>query len=204
MLYKKHASAGHEVVLFSMPQLHARGGDAAADLASGQRVEDIEREAYERGFQAGEKDGFSMGEQKASVLIGKIEAILKELVVLREKEIRELEPRIIELSAGIARKILIREVTLDPDAIIQIAKEAMMKLERSGQITIKIPPSLHDLFVKHKSGLLNIHPDIVFDIDPSVPPYGSVIMGPLEDVHTDPDEQIRNIIKDMTERNGSY
>ncbi len=187
-----------------MPQLHARGRDAAADLASGQRLEDIEREAYEKGFQAGEKAGFSMGEQKAAVLIDRIEAVLRELIALRETEVRELEPRIIELSAGIARKVLIRELALDPDAIVSIAKEAIMKLERSGQITIKVTPSLYDLFVKHKSGLLNIHPDIVFDIDPSVPPHGSVIMGPLEDVHTDPDEQIRNIIKDMAERNGSY
>lgn len=202
--YKKRPSSPKEIVLFDMPQLYDRGRNINADLASGQRIEDREREAYEIGFNAGEKAGFSMGEQKAAVLIEKIEAILRELITLREREIRELEPRILELSAGIARKILLRELALDPETILGIAKEAMMKLERSGQITIKVPPSLHDLFLKNKSGLLGIHPDIIFDIDPSVSSHGSIIMGPLEDVHTDPDEQIRNIIKDMVERHGGH
>ena len=51
--------------------------------------------------------------------------------------------------------------------------------------------------MKLKPQLQTIHPDIVFDVDPSAPTHGSVVMGSVEDVVTDLDDQLRNLIKDM-------
>jgi len=138
-----------------------------------------------------------MGMEKAKIFLDKIETILVELTTLRESLIRDGEPQMIELAVSIARRIVMRELTVKPDDIISMAKEALMKIERSGQITIKINPSHYDLFVKLKPQLLNIHPDIVFDVDPSVAPHGAVVMGAFEDVVTDLDEQLKNLIKDM-------
>ena len=199
MSYKRHGETEEDISPFCMPSLNERTDDKDSGLSLSQRAEDIEREAYEKGFSAGEKAGFSMGEQKLIVLIEKLDAIVRELIELRKKMIRELEPQVVCLAVSIARKILGKELSDDPDRIAGMAKEALMRLERTGQITIKINPTLYDLFEKHKPDLLNVHPDIVFDVDPSVSPYGSVVMGPVEDVVTDVDEQIRNLIKDMGE-----
>lgn len=173
------------------------------DLSLTQNIENIEREAYEKGFEAGEKAGFAMGEQKAMVLVEKLEAIIKELTTLRETLIKELEPQLIELAVSIARKIILKELTMNPDEIVEITKEAITRLERTGQITIKINPSLYDLFMKHKPEILNLHPDTVFDVDPGASLYGSVVKGPVEDVVTDVDEQLKNLIKEMGDRLGS-
>jgi flagellar biosynthesis/type III secretory pathway protein FliH len=81
-----------------------------------------------------------------------------------------------------------------------MAKEALLKLERTGQVTIKVNPALFEFFTKHKPDLTTIHPDIVFDADPSVTKYGAVVMGPVEDVVTDIDEQLKNLIKDLGDR----
>lgn len=185
------------VALFDMPTLKS-------EYAVGQSLDFVERDAYEKGYAAGEKAGFEMGEQKAKVLLDRMESLISELTTLRATLIREAEPQLVELAVSIARKILMRELTTKPADIVAMTKEALMKIERTGQITIKINPILYDLFMKLKPQLLNIHPDIVFDIDPSASPFGSVVMGAVEDVVTDLDEQIKNIIKDIRDYHAAH
>lgn len=171
-------------------------------FAIGRTADHIEREAYEKGYASGEKAGFEMGEARAKVLIDKVEGLLVEVASLRARMVRELEPQCVELSVGIARKILARELTVKPEEIVKMTKEGLLKLERTGLITIKVNPLLFDFFMKHKPDLARVHPEIAFDADPSVSRFGTVVMGPVEDVVTDLDEQIKNIIKDIGERLG--
>jgi len=174
-----------------------------SEFSVGRTVDHMEREAYEKGFAAGEKAGFEMGEQKAQVLLDRIGALINELTTLKKTIVAEVEPQCVELAVGMARKILVRELTVKPDEIVKMAKEGLLKLERTGQITIKVNPALYDFFTKHKPDLMRIHPDIVFDADPAVSRYGTVVMGPVEDVVTDLDEQLKNLIKDMVSRHGN-
>jgi len=178
---------------FDMPALKS-------DYSVGRTADHIEREAYEKGFAAGEKAGFEMGAQKAKVLLDRVESLISDLTSYKQKVVRETEPQCVELAVSIARKIIIKELTLKPDEIVKMVKEGILKLERTGQITIKVNPALYDFFMKNKPTLLKIHPDIVFDADPSVSRYGTVIMGPVEDVVTDVDEQLKNLIKDLGDR----
>lgn len=199
MFNKKLTSGGETVIPYAMPILETIA-ETILELPSAQELENIEREAYEKGFSSGESAGFAVGEQKAAGLIEQFELLIGELTALKAGVLKELEPDIVELAVSIARKIILRELALRPDEIVNMTKEAIMRLERTGQITIKINPSLYDLFMKHKRELLDNHSEIIFDMDPSVSASGSVIMGPVEDIVTDIDEQIGNIIKDMAER----
>ena len=201
MWYKARPTETKEITPFDMPVLKVRGV-AADTISNADNIAEIEREAYEKGFEAGEKAGFDMGEKKAEVLTERLENIVKELVRLRKETIQEIEPQCVELAVSIARKIILRELAMDPDGIVEITKEALMRIERTGQIVIKINSSLYDLFMKHNPEILNIHPDVVFDIDPSAPLHGSVVMSPVEDVVTDVDDQLRNLIKEMGDRLG--
>lgn len=201
MLYRDRITKTHNIMPFDMPLLKTQA-KAADLLVEPRNIEEGEREAYEKGFETGEKAGFDMGQQKAMVLMDKFENIIKELMDLKRKTIKEIEPQFIELAVSIARKIILRELETNPDEIVEITKEALKRLERTGQIVIKINSYLYDLFMKHKPDILNIHPDIVFDIDPSASPYGSVVMSPVEDVVTDVDVQLKNLIKEMGDRLG--
>lgn len=192
MLYKRAAIKGQEHAKFSMPSLKE-------SYAVGRTADHVEREAYERGYASGEKAGFEMGEQKAKVLLDRLELLLKDLVTLKARIVKETEQQCITLAVSVAKKILVRELSVRPEEIVVMAKDALLKLERNGQITIKVNPALYDLFMKHKPELLRVHPDIMFDADPSVPRHGTVVMGPVEDVVTDVDEQIKNLIKDVVD-----
>ena len=189
MWYKGNVAHTRSVERFDMPALKD-------DFTIGRKSDFLERESYEQGYVSGEKAGYEMGEQKARTLIDRLETLIKELRALRGTIIKEVEPQCIELAMGIAKKIVMKELTLNPKDIVNMTKEALMKLERTGQITIKINPALYELFQKHKPELTSIYPDIAFDVDPSVSRFGSVVMGPVEDVVTDLDEQLKNLIKD--------
>lgn len=159
--------------------------------------EDIEREAYERGFESGQIAGFEMGEQKALLLMQRLEKAINDIVVLREKELKNLQMQALELSLAIAKKIVIKELTLNPDVIADITKEALTRLQRTGQIIIKINPALKEIFIKNKPELLSVHHDIVFELDAGAPLYGAEVIGPDETVMTDVEEQFSNIIDEM-------
>jgi flagellar assembly protein FliH len=198
-LYKNH-DAAKDIVPYEMPLLKKKDKDmldVESGLSFNQDVETIEREAYEKGFEAGEKAGFALGEQKALVLIEKLEIIISEITSLKETLTNELEPQIVELVFSIARKIIRKELTTNPDEIVAMTKEALTRLGKTGQIIIKINPSLSDLFMKHKPELTDIYPDVIFDIDPSVAQEGSVVIGPTEDIITDVDEQLKNLIREL-------
>jgi flagellar assembly protein FliH len=188
-----------DIIPFEMPLLQGKTQHPLNEenISLNQTAEMIEREAYEKGFEAGEKAGFSIGEQKALVLLEKFDAIVRELLSLKEKLIKELEPQILELAVSIARKIILRELTAKPEEMVEMTKEALTRLSRTGQISISINPSLYDLFMMHKPELLNVHPDLVFDIDPSLSQYGSVVIGPAEEIVTDVDEQLKNLIREI-------
>lgn len=196
MRLKSNNGSSNEINSFSMPILKS-------DFSIGQNADHIEREAYERGYGIGEKAGFEMGEQRAQVLLDKIEALLKELTTIKTTIVKETEPQCVELAVSIARKIVMKELTVKPEEILKMTREGLLKLERTGQITIKVNPALYDFFTKHKPVLVRIHPDIVFDADPTITRFGTVVMSQVEDVVTDIDEQLRNLIKDMVDRHGA-
>lgn len=196
LLYKGQVKQSADLARFDMPLLKD-------DYSVGRNSEHSEREAYARAYASGEKAGFEMGEQRAQVLLDKVEGLIRELTTLKGAIIKEVEPQCVELAVSMARKIIVRELTVKPDEIVNMAREGLLRLERSGQITIKVNPALYDFFTRHKPDLVRIHPDIVFDADPSVSKFGTVVMGPFEDVVTDVDEQLKNIIKDMVDRHGA-
>jgi flagellar assembly protein FliH len=198
-----------ETILFDMPCLErSYPGQARTDeetlLYAAQRAEAVEREAYERGFTAGEKAGFEMGEQKAAVLLGRLENLLREIGVMKATLVTEIEPQITDLAVGIAKKIIMEELKTDPGIIVNVVKEAIRKIERTGTITIKLNPGLYDLFTRKKPELLEVHPDIVYEVDPSVPATGPLVIGEKEAVITDIDSQLKNIAEDIEGGRGEH
>lgn len=186
---------GCDASVFEMPALKD-------DCLVGRGADYAEREAYERGFQTGERAGFEMGSQKATVVLEKMEAAVRDVLALREKLAKDLESQCIAIAVLMAKKIIAKELSASPKEIIAMTRDALTRLERSGQVVIKIHPALNELFTKYRPELLNIHAEIAFDVDPSAPQYGAVVMGPSEEVVIDLDEQLRTLIKDMVEKRG--
>lgn len=204
MSFKGRIINREEVPVFPMPELIEKDVEEIKTKEERPPIEEIEREAYERGFEAGEKAGFAMGEEKAKVVIERIHNLLMDLTSLRQRILNELQVQIIELATSMAKKIVLQELKTDPETIINMTKEAIMRIERTGSVTIKINPSLYNLFMRLKPELQNIHEDLIIDVDPSLSAQGTLVIGPQEEVSTDVDEQLRNIIKELGDRIGNH
>ncbi|MDA8387925.1 MAG: FliH/SctL family protein [Nitrospiraceae bacterium] len=209
------ACPSRDVLPFEMPQLDAgqsRGdqsrGDPLPDFTVGSpkgagvavsnRLETLEREAYEKGFAAGEKAGLAMGEQKTLVLIGKLETLIREIASFKERTVREMEPQFVELAMSAARQIVIEELTVNPEAVTRIVREALSKMQPGGKITIRTSPSVLETISRHKPELLGGHADIVFENDPGAQRFGCVIAGDAQEISTGIDSQLKNLIQQMT------
>lgn len=198
-LYKASIIKRGPSVLYGMPSFEAAGSRRRLNLSPRQVAEEIEKEAYDKGFGSGEQAGLRMGQQKAGILMDKLEAVLGELTYIKDNMVKEMAPQVLKLAIELARRIILEEISLNPELVVGMVKEAMRKLERTGPITIKINPTLHDLFRKHKPELMEVHPEVVFDVDPSVSKTGAVVIGSVDEVVTDIDEQLKNLAEDIGE-----
>jgi flagellar biosynthesis/type III secretory pathway protein FliH len=144
-----------------------------------------------------------MGEQKALVLVERLQTIIEEITCLKEKIIRETEPQFVELAMSAARQIVIEELKVNPEASARIIKEALSKMLPQQRVTIRTSPFVCDIISKHKPEiLLGGNGDIVLEADPHAERHGAVIAGPVQEIETGIDEQLKNMIKQMSEKLG--
>lgn len=183
---------GSDAALFSMPLLDDDNAVRSSDDIL-KEAEKIQRGAYEEGFASGEKAGFSEGEQKASILIDRLEKIISEVTVFKDELVKDVEAQVVNLSVSIARRIITDEINTRPEFIVSMVKEALKRLQRVGNIRIKINPSLYDLFMKTKPELMEVHEDITFDVDSNIPVTGPLVISRIEEVVTDIESMINNI-----------
>ncbi len=187
-----------EATPYSMPFLE---DESIAGGSEGilRKAGEIQRQAYEEGFSTGEKAGFVEGEQKALLLTERLEKIIDELVGFKERIVNETETQVVELAVAIARKIIIEEINAKPEIILTMVTESLKRLQRIGTITIRINPALYDLFTENKAKLTEVHEDIIFDVNPNVPVTGPLVISQAEEVVTDIESLISNIVKEMNE-----
>lgn len=167
-------------------------------------IESIRREAYDEGFRKGEADGFTQGEERAAALAERLEHVIGELTALKPAVLGELQTQGADLVIRIARAVIMRELRTDEGLIVELVREAVKRLDRSGMITVTVSPQLYDLFVRHKPSLTTVHPDIAFDVDPSAKGVSAVVNSATEAIVVDGDELLRNVTEEFAEVHGTH
>ncbi len=111
--------------------------------------------------------------------------------------VEDIEAQVVDLSLVIARRIITDEINTRPEFIVTMVKESLKRLQRVGNIRIKINPSLYDLFMKSKPELMEVHEDITFDVDSNIPISGPLVISEIEEVVTDIESMIKNIADEI-------
>ncbi|MBW2302777.1 MAG: hypothetical protein JRF57_03585 [Deltaproteobacteria bacterium] len=105
-----------------------------------ERLARLEREAYEKGFEQGRKDGLDL-EQRQLMEKGKeLDALFKEISDLKGRIYSEAEGELLELSLLIAERILHREVETDPRVIRETIRAALSFVADRSRVRILIHP----------------------------------------------------------------
>lgn len=93
------------------------------------RMEARLREAHASGLREGEASGRSHAAAELQPLMERMGRSIAEIGALRARLRREAEQDLIRLSLAIARRILRREMAVDPDALRGLVRVALEKLE---------------------------------------------------------------------------
>jgi flagellar assembly protein FliH len=102
--------------------------------------ERIEREAYQRGVAEGKEAGRKQGAAEVQPVLDRLAQSLADLSSLRAGIRKDAEGDLLKLSISVARRVLHRELTLDPESIEGLIRIALEKLESRDLCRVRVHP----------------------------------------------------------------
>lgn len=84
---------------------------------------------YKRGFQEGRQAGRNEAAAQIEAMQGRLARTIEELTGVRQRFRHEAEEDLVTLALAIARRILRRELTVDPDALLGLVKAGLEKID---------------------------------------------------------------------------
>jgi flagellar assembly protein FliH len=110
------------------------GGERAAAQAA------IERDAFAKGFAQGERAGLEAAGKRGEAMLRRLTETLEELTTVRAQMIHRTERQMVQLAIAIASRVVQREVSLDRDLLVAMARVALDRLGDTVNITVRLNP----------------------------------------------------------------
>jgi len=131
------------------------------------------RAAYGQGQAAGEAAAQQRAQQKIDPVLNGLNTMIAELASMRKRVRAEAEDDAVKLAIAIARRVLYRELSTDPDAILGLVKAAFGKLNARETHRLRVCPADAVIVQEHRAKL-QIPPGLEITPDGSLT-QGSVI-----------------------------
>jgi flagellar assembly protein FliH len=113
---------------------------AERDQKSDRERDRAEREAYQRGFNEGKGVGWEQAAAELQPVLDRLARTLAELSSLRSRIRKDAEGDLLKLSISVARRVLHRELTLDPESIEGLIRIALEKLGSRDLCRVRVHP----------------------------------------------------------------
>ncbi|HRV08079.1 MAG TPA: FliH/SctL family protein [Acidobacteriota bacterium] len=111
-------------------------------------LEQVEREAFQKGFEAGRSSGLEVAQKRLDAVLGRFTHSLAELDRARSELIRKTQEDLVRLSVEIARKLVHREIQVDPDIITGLVQAALGRLKDAARVTVTLNPEDYEWIVQ--------------------------------------------------------
>lgn len=109
--------------------------DVAGDVAAAR-----EREAFAQGYAQGERAGVDVAARQLQTVHTRLGQTLDQLLNLREELTYRTERQVVELALAVASRILHREVSLDRELLLVMARIALDRMGDGITATIRLHP----------------------------------------------------------------
>lgn len=129
---------------------------------SQEHVMDVEKQAFEQGYAEGERIGKQMGEKMVETIVKRYETSLVQLAEVHKTLANAIEQETVRLAMEISRKIVQRELTMDPELVAALASVALKRVSNHQSITLRV--SRQD-FGRVRSAVANVNPAIIVKDD---------------------------------------
>ena len=100
----------------------------------------IERDAFGQGYAQGERAGAEAAAARSEAVLQRLKQTVGELQALRAEMIHKTERQVVQLAIAMARRIVHREISLDPELLSAMARVALDRLGESATATIRLHP----------------------------------------------------------------
>jgi flagellar assembly protein FliH len=133
----------------------AHSEEQAADAAPGRdrEIEARAAAAYQQGLAAGEAAATQRVQARLEPQLAALSAIVDELAGMRKKFRGEAEEATVKLALAIARRVLHRELVMDPDALLGLVKAAFQKCDARDTHKLRLSPQDVELIREHREPL---------------------------------------------------
>ncbi|MGP8245358.1 MAG: FliH/SctL family protein [Bryobacteraceae bacterium] len=121
------------------PGAGVSAGEPDPDLA--RQVEERVREAHAAGFREGREQGRNQAAQQVQPVMERLTRSIEDLAGLRGRLRHEAEADLVTLALAIARRVLRRELSVDPGAIRGVALAALEKLDGQEIGRVRVHPA---------------------------------------------------------------
>jgi flagellar assembly protein FliH len=109
----------------------------------------IEQQAYEEGFRQGQKDGQEVGRRGLEEITQRLEKMLISLMEEKEALYQRRERELVDLVLLISKKIVGRELTIQPEAIRDLVAEGFRRLADTEHLILRVHPQDYKLLAQH-------------------------------------------------------
>ncbi|HSR70147.1 MAG TPA: FliH/SctL family protein [Acidobacteriota bacterium] len=143
-------------------------GKTASSSASGEEdnrrksrdSHEVEREAFEKGFAAGERAGMQMAEKKTDAVLRRFANSLEKIARLRDELLGQCEKDLVALALEIARRLVHREIEVDEKIIGTFVRVALEKLHVDSRVTIYLHPDDREILSRNLDEFFSDRQDI--------------------------------------------
>ncbi len=101
----------------------------------------VEKQAFEQGYQEGERIGKQMGEKMVETIVRRYDKSIAEIAEAHKTLIEQMEEQTVRLAMEISRKVIQRELTVDPDLISALSAVALKRVQGHQSITLRVSRS---------------------------------------------------------------
>ncbi len=139
-----------------------------------QRIEQARQQGFEEGVRHAESAIQLQFQSQLNEVGGRLSSSLAAVAALRPRLRHQAEAQVVELAMLVARKILHRTLTMDPDALSGLVKAALGRIDARELLEIRVAP-VHHASVKSALERLGLPSQVQLIADPSLEP-GAVLI----------------------------
>ena len=134
-----------------------------AGTAEGPQEEEANKESYQRGFSEGRSVGHDQATVELQPVMDRLSRSLADLASVRSRVRKTAEADLLKLAIAIARRVLHRELTLDPGSIEGLIRVALEKLESRELCRVRVHPDqepiIRTLLARFSAAPVELVPD---------------------------------------------
>ena len=134
-----------------------------AGTAEGPQEEEANKESYQRGFSEGRSVGHDQATVELQPVMDRLSRSLADLASVRSRVRKTAEADLLKLAIAIARRVLHRELTLDPGSIEGLIRVALEKLESRELCRVRVHPDqepiIRTLMARFSAAPVELVPD---------------------------------------------